>query len=288
MSHFSVLVIGNNPDEQLAPFHEFESTGVDDQYVKDIDITAKINSSIDKGDALDLNEALYNEDLEDLIVQDESEIDKTNLHKYGYAIVKDGRLIKATKRTNPNSKWDWYVLGGRWGSFFLLKNGETASRAQKKNIDFNTVITEERTEADNNYTLFQSFLSNHNLEFPKTWSACRKENKNIEDAREFYQNQPAVKLIEQDKIISKLYPMFMCPFDYFGKSKESFIKRKIESCFVTYAVIKDGQWYSEGEMWWSGLSDDTVLSQDDWNSKFWELVNSASDDETFSLYDCHI
>lgn len=39
MSHFLVLVIGDNPDAQLAPYHEFECTGVDDQYVKDIDIT---------------------------------------------------------------------------------------------------------------------------------------------------------------------------------------------------------------------------------------------------------
>lgn len=39
MSHFTVLVIGDNPEEQLAPFHEFECTGLDDQYVIDMDET---------------------------------------------------------------------------------------------------------------------------------------------------------------------------------------------------------------------------------------------------------
>src|SRR5271167_4430608 len=39
MSHFSVLVIGGNVEEQLAPYHEFESTGDDNQYVKEIDQT---------------------------------------------------------------------------------------------------------------------------------------------------------------------------------------------------------------------------------------------------------
>lgn len=39
MSHFSVLVIGNSVEEQLQPYHEFECTGTDDQYVQDIDIT---------------------------------------------------------------------------------------------------------------------------------------------------------------------------------------------------------------------------------------------------------
>ena len=39
MSHFSVLVIGENVDEQLAPYHEFECTGEDNQYVQPIDRT---------------------------------------------------------------------------------------------------------------------------------------------------------------------------------------------------------------------------------------------------------
>lgn len=40
MTHFTVLVIGDNPEDQLAPFHEFESTGRDDQYVSNVDFTA--------------------------------------------------------------------------------------------------------------------------------------------------------------------------------------------------------------------------------------------------------
>lgn len=39
MSHFLVLVIGTNVECQLAPYHEFECTGKDDQYVQDIDKT---------------------------------------------------------------------------------------------------------------------------------------------------------------------------------------------------------------------------------------------------------
>lgn len=39
MSHFSVLVVGDNVEVQLAPYHEFECTGRDDQYVQEIDET---------------------------------------------------------------------------------------------------------------------------------------------------------------------------------------------------------------------------------------------------------
>lgn len=40
MSHFGVLVVGGDPKKQLAPFHEFECTGLDDEYVQSIDQTA--------------------------------------------------------------------------------------------------------------------------------------------------------------------------------------------------------------------------------------------------------
>jgi hypothetical protein len=41
MSHFSVLVVGANVAEQLQPYHEYECTGIEDQYVVDVDLTAE-------------------------------------------------------------------------------------------------------------------------------------------------------------------------------------------------------------------------------------------------------
>jgi hypothetical protein len=42
MSHFVVLVIGEDPTAQLAPFHEFECTGQDDQFVQTLDRTEEV------------------------------------------------------------------------------------------------------------------------------------------------------------------------------------------------------------------------------------------------------
>lgn len=39
MSHFLVMVIGDDPDYQLAPFHEYECTGQDDEFVVTLDKT---------------------------------------------------------------------------------------------------------------------------------------------------------------------------------------------------------------------------------------------------------
>src|ERR1700675_2759735 len=45
MSHYGGLVIGVNAEEQLAPYHEYESTGNDDQYVKEIDQTEEARTA---------------------------------------------------------------------------------------------------------------------------------------------------------------------------------------------------------------------------------------------------
>jgi hypothetical protein len=45
MSHFTVIVVGENVAEQLQPFHEFECTGIDDQYVVNVDRTEEFRAA---------------------------------------------------------------------------------------------------------------------------------------------------------------------------------------------------------------------------------------------------
>jgi len=48
---------------------------------------------------------------------------------------------------NPNAKWDWYVLGGRWSGFFTLKDGTTSDSELKKNIDFEAMAKKSEVKA---------------------------------------------------------------------------------------------------------------------------------------------
>lgn len=159
---FTVLVIGENPEQQLQGFHEFESTGTDDEYVKNIDITKEI---LYKACTVGLTQSLEyyyvkyfigDYCLDNFIVENENDIDIEGYHKYGYAIVQNGKLIKAVIRTNPNKKWDYYrpaYIG------FILKNKKTNSVALKKDIDFETEIANAHLKAQKEYEEFQSFLS---------------------------------------------------------------------------------------------------------------------------------
>ena len=48
---------------------------------------------------------------------------------------------------NPNSKWDWYEVGGRWKNLLRLKNGDKADCAYVREIDFDAMGDEFRTYA---------------------------------------------------------------------------------------------------------------------------------------------
>lgn len=47
---------------------------------------------------------------------------------------------------NPDGKWDWYQLGGRWTGFFLLKDGETCTLGDRSWTRKNDVIEPNRAD----------------------------------------------------------------------------------------------------------------------------------------------
>lgn len=155
MSHFSVLVIGENVEAQLAPFHEFECTGVDDQHVQTVDVTEEARKEYDSGTCrepfAEWAAGWYGSELLD----EGTEPDLAGAHKYGYIVVRRqtkpetvslGRftnldddeaaavgaaelrsveVVAIFDRTNP---WDWWVIGGRWNNFLRLKPEVAAQR----------------------------------------------------------------------------------------------------------------------------------------------------------------
>lgn len=110
MSHFVVMVIGDNPEQQLAPYNE--NLEAPEYLVGEV-------SEHDKQRVLDC----YNKNREkpytdfDKCYADNSEDWNGNrFHK------NENGVWCEYSTYNPNSKWDWYLLGGRWsGSHFELK-----------------------------------------------------------------------------------------------------------------------------------------------------------------------
>jgi hypothetical protein len=273
MSHYNVLVIGDNIEAQLAPYHEFESDGEDDEYVVNVDITEEVKA-----------EGLEYHGLEDRTILDERSFD-SELHKYGYAVVdKDGNIIKAIRRTNPNAKWDYYVVGGRWSDYLLKKNGTTTNQDKKGNIDFaamqeNLMATESK-KWDKAFDIHKGVLwdsINKISEKFGGWDNLNSETR--KKVRELYSSQPSVAAI------SKGNPFIVV--DDFLVDRETYIERARKDAITPYAILKDGKWYARGEMLFFGVSDDKV-DRDEWRNFANEMILSLPDDVLMTTVDCHI
>jgi hypothetical protein len=138
MSHYTVLVIGENPEEQLAPFDENKEMESYIRYTKEElieDSKNKVkefaNSTYAEylADPEKYKENCHNEGhLKYIEFEFPQKMSWTDEQHYQDAIkyyepeelTENGDVISTY---NPNSKWDWYCLGGRWTGIFKLKQG---------------------------------------------------------------------------------------------------------------------------------------------------------------------
>lgn len=308
MSHFCVLVVGANPEAQLRPFHEFECTGEDDQYVQDIDITNEIREREQEEFEEDNNltvaeithKALEYYGLDDKIVGDESEVSRSEDHKYGYAVVVDGKLVKAVRRTNPNKKWDWYQLGGRWQGYFRLKPGATGQQGTtglmteaapdgfvdqclKRDVDIETMRNEAALEARGQHRRFYEIT--RGMAEIVAWKDVLALHVDLDKSREAYWSQPALKALQQKDEFRHM--VAFGEITEFYTTEDEYAARAALRVLVPFAVLKDGKWYERGEMGWFGAVSDEK-DPDQWQREFQTLFDSLPDDTLLSLYDCHI
>lgn len=288
MSHFPILVIGNNVDQQLAPYHEYECTGRNDQYVQDVDVTQEVLDNVEDDTPSALYAALSDYGLEKFVVGDESQVEKEGgnaPYMWGYAVVKYGKLIKAVKRTNPNKKWDWYVVGGRWNNSLCLKTGGRADSAFKRDIDFDHMRDAAGQQAAHYWDKATAAKVAAGLETTTLWESWKtvrgRHATDTDAARVEYKAQP---------VVAALRAVFDNPFhdiDQYLVPREQYIQQARDRATVMYAVVKDGQWLAKGEMGWWGMSDDKV-SQETWNRQVNELLDALPDDTLITVVDCHI
>lgn len=272
MSHFTVFVIGDNIEQQLAPYHEFECTGMDDQYVQDVDVTEEAK---EKG--LDWF------GLEEKTITSFDEVDLKDKHTYGYALVDtEGNVLKAVNRTNPNRKWDWYVVGGRWSSWLQAKTGAKADSLRKGEIDFASMRKESADKAAAQYD--KAFTARGGQDWI-TWDHMRGvlHKGDIDAARTAYHEQPALKTLRAVKDFEFMWT----GYDEFLQPRDQFIQHAHDSSVTPFAVLLNGAWHERGSMgWWGAVSDEQDANT--WNRKVTELLDNLSDDTLITVVDCHI
>lgn len=297
MSHFLVMVIGDNPEEQLAPFHQFECIGVNDQYIQDVDKTEDVLSSYENykdeyPTILDYLKDCYGGE----VVPFGEEPNVEGEHKYGYvSLNEEGTVNKVIIRTNPNYKWDWYQLGGDWsGAFIKLKEGATGflgegslvtgneagvDQAYLKDIDFDAIEKEARDSANKRYSEVASLFEDNTIpRLEIRWKDMFIEGSEykdlpVEKKREIYNSQEALK-IAREKISNLLF----FELENYQCSQEEFVKKEVSRSFSPFAIVKDGEWFEKSD----------EKHQKDWDKEVLEIIKELPGDTLISFFDCHI
>lgn len=342
MSHFAVMVITEEEPTQdvlakiLQPWHEYECTGIEDEYVVDVDVSdrmekvwnepCKVLKLADGTIVSKYNQKFWHKpDGDDIFAHEEFkmpegateiEIPRHELaaiegqtkvdyaEEYGGWKFRDGKFWE---RTNPNAKWDWWVVGGRYSGRLQVVPGVNArvgerswtnedqhirgvDQAQRRDLDLAAMKAEaengrrewvqdccERTEltmAD-----FETAIKTDHIVHPEWMEIDEALRPRGVDYYEWLEAKggDCVTLAAFKKKCFELPPV----------PKGSTLEQWISSAppISAWAVVKDGEWHEKGEMGWWGMSSG---DKDNWDEIFTKLWEQVPDDHWVSFVDCHI
>jgi len=302
------MVIGDNPEAQLAPFSEELEVP---EYVrgmvskKDLDSFVNLYTTFNpnRGYAklsaaeVDENLSLTTEELYEKYGDDWN----SNVWRKVWDWKKFKKVWKEFSTYNPDSKWDWCSLGGRWRGFFKVfdkrksRLGESGSggnkplydadQSVKGNINFEWMKAKAQWNAMERWGKAHEILGH--LPYNRSWDVVRREYKDIGKARDIYGNQLRVKAVEEYEEKDHDFFSFNAGADEFLVDQDAYIGNAGRDYMTTFAVLKDGKWYQRGEMgWWGIVTDRKEDSQ--WDIEFNKLIADLPDDTLLSVYDCHI
>lgn len=272
MSHSTVLVIGKDYEKQLEPFDENRLMA---RYVRHTkkELIAKGRKEIE-----DFKNGRYAEFLKDT---EKYKRECPNLQHLEYVEVEFPKKLKWTDSQiykdqirfydkkeigpegevystyNPHSKWDWYQLGGRWSGFFILKKGKKGKLGNHRLKEFDPSVADLPPDRADQ-------ARKGDIDFV----AMRKEL--ADQAEKWWKEFKSGKGFWDDKKDS---------------TKKEFISK--HSKVATFAVLKDGVWYEQGEMGWWGVVRDEK-DPDKWQGEFDKLINGLPDNTLLSVVDVHI
>lgn len=223
---------------------------------------------------------------------------------------------------NPNSKWDWYSIGGRWNGYFPVKRPFDAEKDSAaliqgrpswtnedeirlpwrtdggpvRLLDLESLRDEKGTEAATRYDLYQSLVEG--LPEALTWSVfvdyaqaatgTRAERTEAWDkARLDYRAQPRVSVIKDTEEFR--WGMTGCEVKEFSVSRDYYIETARNAAVPGYALMTtEGDWVTPGDMGWFGMSNASDEDTAMFKSKANEYIDGLDPETLLVAVDCHI
>ncbi|HUS50552.1 MAG TPA: hypothetical protein VMZ91_10330 [Candidatus Paceibacterota bacterium] len=274
MSHFTLLVIGPENEEELEqimePFNELDLSQEEMRF----DSRAEFNKKLTIEEAEEEYQKFKNTGLTTAPTYEnlDNYMDKYN----GYSL--NPEKTHYGYYSNPNAKWDWYQVGGRWAGWFRVKTGKIGKQGHHRAKDFASITGEkvadlEETQVDQvriGDIDFEGMYLDKRLEAENNWEKAFEKFPISEDKEE-----------EKRRRADRHFRYDIKKED----TKEKYIEK--ECSLSTFAVLKDKKWYENGEMgWWGFVSD--KKEEDIWDKEFNNLIKNLSPDTMVTLVDCHI
>lgn len=317
MSHFKVLVIGDDFDLQLAPYDE--NIKKDPYKEDDFDDLDSVKSAL----AWDRDENNSNKQgLTDPGDDLDARLEMLSDYCGGdLRINRETGHIERWTTYNPLSKWDFYSVGGRYNTTFKIKadadeddylasqphwsesfgnqadHENSSDQARKRAIDFMAMVDaalddaarewEKLTDATEGITPpTRSWMETLEAYGVDTESRVRSEEtmKAIDEAREEWSNHPWNAAARR--------AMYWDAYERFHMGEEDpeaayRAERAAMAVGGFYAVVQDGNWTARGDMGWFGMSSDTI-EKSTWVEQTAELIRNLPDDTWLTVVDCHI
>ena len=317
MSHSTVTVVTEDPDKldaMLAPFDEntevepyWEPAYDRDRYPTVADMMAYVRS-VYEGRAdykIDGGWAKIRARHPSLPERPEDATDEQLMEDWNggqpYRDGPDG--LESQSTYNPRSKWDWYVVGGRWSGYWPVKpafHGAPELIRGEAGAFNEPVVTPDRADGGPKHMLDLTALEVETAADAQRvieWVQARKVAElpplPPEDAgRDAYQawwRTPAVEALETDNRDSPL-GWSAAPRDVHlaATDPEAYLAEKVRVNFPTWALLTPEGWAERGDMGFWGMSDKTPESEERFADIYREIIEHTPDDWYLIVVDVHI
>lgn len=210
---------------------------------------------------------------------------------------------------NPESKWDYWRIGGRWGGYFrVTQNGpglitspagwDSSTRGDdgvqrvdggpKRLLDFEAMRAEAGERANSLYDKWDAICADTPAAtaWPDIASLAQLGDITWDEARRRYREQPRIAAAQKVDELS----WGDCPVVRFMSGREEFVAEERRGAVPGYALVTlDEEWVAPGRMGWFGMSSDGPGERSGYRiavNRY--LDDKVTDDDFVIALDCHI
>jgi hypothetical protein len=311
MTHFTVLVAAKSPahldellapyDEgkQVAPYRDYEDGGPADYWaVKHLREENGLNpddTTLTWQEVADCYNAKYRSDIED------------NGNE-GLRVDEEGRAYRISTY-NPDSKWDYWRVGGRWGGEFPIACGhenevlrpeadwdspeampaDHCDGGPKGALDLKRMRDDAERKARKDHREYTALVKGTPEALP--WSAFAE---NISEAVGYTPDQAQIEYNSQPRVVRLKGSKWADPFGWdpiteFSVDEDAYAARQRARAVPGYALLTAaGEWVAPGEMGFWAMSTDGPADRIDYCEKANAYIDALPDDMWLIMVDCHI